>query len=94
MGNFIPQNVACCKTCGHVTYYKGLSGKYECNKTPVEPTGICDRYTKNCSPQEVMRRICKSMNELQSAPDGKYEIKKRPPFMQNYRLLTEEELKR
>ena len=86
--------VRCCKNCGHVTYYRGLSGRYECMKNEVEPNGVCDRWTKDITTHAILKRIDESLRELKDAPDWKYELKKRPAFMENYRLLTAEEMKK
>ena len=84
--------VNCCKNCGYVTFYRS-SGRYECMKQTVEPNGICDRWIKNYSPHAIMKIIDKAIKDLENQPDGKYELKKRPAFMENYRLMTAEELK-
>jgi hypothetical protein len=63
-------------------------------KKTVEPNGVCDRWTKNITTHAILKKIDASLKELKDAPDGKYELKKRPAFMENYRLLATEEMKK
>ena len=78
-----------CKNCGHCTRYNSRRGiyRYECAFGNVDPDCVCDRYQPDCSPAEIMRKIDRDIKRLNSVPDGKYELIKRPPFGQNYRVV-------
>ena len=78
----------CCKTCGHCTKYNvgKVSEKYECMTRWVDANGICDRYQPNITPAEIMKRIDRDLKRLEKVEDGKFELTKRPPFGQNYRI--------
>ena len=92
----------CCKNCGHVTFYK-TSNKYECQKQKVDKNGVCDRYQQNVSPSVILKCIDKKIAELDKYEDGQFylieiaargggqfELKKYPPFGQNYHVISEE----
>ena len=86
----ISDRTPCCKFCGHVTVYSYNGKRYECMKEPVDPLGICDRFQKNVSPTTIIRLIDKKLKELEDCKDGSYQLTERPPFRQNYHLITEE----
>ena len=75
-----------CKNCGHVICYSYVTKHYECNHKVVSPYGVCDRYQPDITPAQIMRKIDASLKELEKYEDGKYELKVRPPFHQNYHL--------
>ena len=82
----------CCQKCGHVTRYRGSFPRYECeNGKKVDKNGTCDRFQLNISPSEIMRKIDKEIDRLEKMKDGEYQLTKRPPFGQNYRILKREE---
>lgn len=88
----IKATVKCCKNCGNCTVYKHKPYRYECAGKVVQKNGICDRYVKNYSPSEVIRRMDRRLRELERMTPEEYVPKELPPFHQNYRELTEEEL--
>lgn len=81
----------CCKNCGHVIPYK--NGKLECMKKIVAPDGICDRYQKLMTPTTISRVIDKKIKELEKYEPGQYKLTVRPPFHQNYHLISGEQSK-
>lgn len=84
----IDNNKSCCKNCGHVTYYSHCRKQhYECMGRKVAPNGICDRYQRNVSVSEICKKLDKAIAELDKVEDGQYELKERPPFGQNYRVV-------
>ena len=83
----------CCKNCGHVTCYKLSRTRYECPFGAVSPNGVCDRFQQNISPTAITRRIDMALKELAKVADGELKITQRPPFGQNYRVQTEEEMR-
>ena len=76
----------CCKKCGNVTYYGGRHPYYECMKMKVSPWGVCDRFQKNCSSEEIMRKLDKAMSRIEKVEPGCYVIRALPNYGQNYRL--------
>ena len=91
MSDWIPSGIDCCRRCGHVTYYtSGKARRYECeNGKKVQADGVCDRFQPNISPAEIMRKMDREIKRLEKMGDGAYELKKRPPLGQNYRLIYE-----
>ena len=92
--SYIKQSVNCCKNCTYVTYYKNYSKKFECAGILVKPNGICDKFSRDVTPREIMRRIDKRLKELENVPEGKYKIQEVPNYHQNYRELTDAEVLR
>ncbi len=83
------KDVACCRNCGHVTCYKLNKKYYECmNGNVVKPEMVCDRFQKNITPAEIIKRAEKEIQRLEQFEDGRYELKKYPPVGQNYRAAV------
>ena len=74
----------CCRKCGNVTYYS-RKNRYECQKREVSPDGVCDRFQKSCSTEEMMRRLEKAIKRIEKYDDGTYVVNTLPPYGQNYR---------
>ena len=90
--SYIKMSANCCKNCVYVTYYKHLSKKYECAGKEVKANGICDKFTRDITPKEIMRRIDKKLKEYENIPEGNYTIKEPPAYRQNYHELPDEEI--
>jgi len=82
----------CCKNCGHCTYYRYLK-RYECGGVEVKKNGICDRWQKDCTPNEIMKKIDKKLKELENVENGTYKLKVYPALRTNYREQTDEEMR-
>lgn len=82
-----------CKNCGHATYYKGhrgngQGGRLECtNGIVVDKNGVCDRWIKDVTCAEVMRRIDKEIKRIDKIPPSEFQLKVRPNFGENYRIV-------
>ena len=74
----------CCRKCGNVTFYSGKN-YYECMKKRVSAYGICDRFQKKCTSEELMRKIDLAISRMENYEDGEYIIKPLPDYGQNYR---------
>lgn len=88
----ITKKMRCCKTCGHVTFYP-RTRKYECLKLETDPFGICDRWQEDVLSPTIMKRIDAKIKELEKCEDGQYQLTKRPPLRQNYRVQELKEIK-
>lgn len=80
------KDLACCQNCGHVTYYSKQGRYYECvNGKVVKPEMVCDRFQKDLTSAEIIRKMDQEIKRLEKFEDGQYELKKYPPIGLNYR---------
>lgn len=84
-----------CANCGHVTGYRDKKGYairyYECaNGKQVNKNGVCDRWTKDITPGELIKRIDIELKKIEKIDPSEFHLPKRPKFMQNYRIIGDE----
>ena len=80
------KDLACCQNCGHVTFYNKHGKYYECvSGKIVRPEMVCDRFQKDLSSAEIIKKMDKEIKRLEKYEDGQYTLKQYPPVGQNYR---------
>lgn len=83
------KDLACCQNCGHVTCYNKNGRRFECvNGKTVMPEMVCDRFQKDLTSAEIVRKMDREIKRLEQFEDGQYQLKSYPPIGQNYRMAV------